>query len=302
MQRAYLFLIATTLLWSGNFVVGRATHTSIGPLTLSTGRWLLVVILLSPWIYTALFKKKLTAQQWLRMSIMAVIGVSCYNTLIYIGLLYTPAPNGVLYNSTIPFFIIAINWFIFKKSIKAGEFTGILLSLIGVSVLISQGNLQAITGLEFSQGDVWILTAAMLWGFYTCLLPHWRPEHLSGIEFLSVLSLIGCLPILMARLLNPFDEAALEFTPQTIIAINYVAIAASILAWLFYNEAVKLIGPEKAGQSIHLMPVFVAILAYGFLNETLHQYHFIGAGFILLGLIVANKLSLFKPDTIRHIS
>ena len=276
-------------------MVGRATHASIGPLTLSSGRWMLVVILLSPWLFKAVFKKGLNAEQWLKMTVMAVVGVSLYNTLIYIGLQYTAAPNGVLYNSTIPFFIIAINAVIFKQSISKGELIGILFSLIGVCIVISQGRVVTLLDFGVSKGDLWIITAAMLWGLYTALLPHWRPRHLSGIEFLSVLSVIGLIPILLARLINPFDETLFVWTIQNGTAVVYVAIAASILAWLFYNEGVKLIGPEKAGQCIHLMPVFVAILAFVFLDETLHLYHLMGAGFILFGLLVANKLSLFKP-------
>ena len=294
MQRAYLYLIAAPLLWSGNFVIGRATHASIGPLTLASGRWLVVLILLSPWVFKALRRKHLTALQWSKLCLLAFVGVSLYNTLIYIGLQYTAAPNGVIFNSTIPFYIIAINWVVFRQSLNLRELCGIVLSIIGVFILISKGELNTLLNLDFSKGDLWIITAALCWGLYTALLPRWRPKAFSALEFLSLLSLLGVIPIILVRIVNPFDEAAFQWTTQNIIAVIYTAIAASILAWFCFNEAVKLISSEIAGQSIHLMPVFVAIGAFIFLNETLFTYHLIGAAFIFLGLIIANKLVLFR--------
>ena len=294
MQRAYLYLTAAPLLWSGNFVIGRATHSSIGPLTLSTGRWLVVLMLLSPWVYKVITQKRLTPHQWVRLSLLAFIGVSLYNTLIYIGLQYTAAPNGVIFNSTIPFYIIAINWIVFGQSFNLREFGGIVLSVIGVFILISKGDLSVLLNLEFSKGDLWIITAALCWGLYTALLPHWRPKSLSALEFLSLLSLIGVIPIMLARIVNPFDEAAFAWTPENMIAVTYTAIAASILAWFCFNEAVKLSSSEIAGQSIHLMPLFVSLLAFVFLDEKLFVYHLAGAAFIFAGLIIANKLSVFN--------
>ena len=295
MQRAYLYLLLTNLFWSGNFIIGRATHTSNGPLTLSTGRWLLVAILLSPWLIKVITAKKLDRGEWISLSFMAVIAVGIYNTFIYIGLQYTAAPNGVLYNSTIPFYIILLNWLLFNQKLGLREFIGIVLSALGVVFLVSKGRAETLLNLEFSQGDIWIIIATICWGLYTALLPRWRPQQLSGLEFLSVLAAIGVIPLTFARAINPFTEPAFDWASQTIIAVIYVAVAASILAWFCFNEGVKLIGSEKAGQSIHLMPVFVSIMAYFFLDEKLYSYHLIGAGLILAGLLVANKLSLFNP-------
>ncbi len=298
MQRAYLYLLLTNLFWSGNFIVGRATHASIGPLTLSTGRWLLVALLLSPWLLKVIVGKKLNADEWLKLGFMAIIAVGIYNTFIYIGLQYTAAPNGVLYNSTIPFYIILLNWLIFSQKLGMRELIGIVLSAIGVIFLVSKGQASTLFNLEFSRGDIWIIIATMLWGLYTVLLPHWRPQQLSGLEFLSVLAMIGGILLIFARLINPFEEQAFDWATQNVVAVIYVAVAASILAWYCFNEGVKLIGPEKAGQSIHLMPVFVSIMAYFFLHEKLYSYHLIGAGLILAGLLVANKLSLFRPNSV----
>ena len=299
MQRAYLYLLLTNLFWSGNFIVGRATHASIGPLTLSSGRWLLVAALLSPFAFKVVSEKKLNPSEWLKLSFMAFIAVGIYNTFIYIGLQYTAAPNGVLYNSTIPFYIILINWLIFKQKLGTRELIGILLSATGVILLVSKGQVTSLFNLKFSQGDLWIITATSMWGLYTALLPHWRPKQLSGLEFLSILAAIGIIPLLLARTINPFDENAFSWTGQNVIAVIYVGVAASMLAWFCFNEGVKLIGPEKAGQSIHLMPLFVSIMAYFFLDEKLHSYHFIGAGLILAGLLTANKLALFKTEKLK---
>lgn len=292
--RAYLLLTFTALLWSGNFIVARAAHDDIGPLTLSAARWVLVCLMLLPWTIYQLRRHPLSKAQLWRVFIMALLGVTGYNTFVYIGLQYTSAPNGVLFNSTIPFWVLFAQWAILKRPLSGKDVVGLVLSLIGVAILVSQGQLSQLTDLTFSPGDIWIVMAAIGWGFYTALLPHWKPPQLDILSFLGVLSLMGVGFILVARWVDPFQEPALTYSISMWSAMTYVSICATILAWFCYIQGVHLIGAEIGGQSIHLMPVFVAILAYFFLGETLQVYHYVGAGFIVAGLIASNRLTIFQ--------
>lgn len=293
-RRALLLLIITALLWSGNFVVARATNAAIGPLTLSLSRWFIVTILLLPWVIIRLRQKPLHASQYLRVFIMAVLGVSCYNTFVYIGLQYTSASNGVLFNSTIPFWVLIVQWICFKRPFAWQDMFGLLLSLFGVIILVSHGQWARLMSLEFSHGDIWIIIAAICWGGYTALLPHWRPSQLDVMSYLGLLALMGVGFIFIARVINPFEEPMIQFTTENIASVLYVSIFATIIAWMCFMQGVQIIGAQIGGQSIHLMPVFVAILAFTFLGESLEWYHYLGAGFIFLGLMASNRLTIIK--------
>ena len=288
-MRAAIFLVLTSLLWSGNFVISRATNADIGPLTLSTARWCVVALLLLPWTIHRLRLAKLTLLQYLKISLMAVLAVSCYNTFVYIGLQYTTAPNGVLFNSTIPFWVLLVGAIFLNKKLSRNDIIGMLLSLLGVIILVTHGHWKNILALEFSKGDLWIITAACCWGIYTAMLPLWRPPQLDVLSYLGILACIGVIFIAMLRWFNPYQEASLVWSLQNILVILYVSIFASIVAWVMFIQGVKAVGPEIGGQTIHLMPVFVAVLAYIFLDEKLYSYHYIGAAFIFLGLICTNR-------------
>jgi drug/metabolite transporter (DMT)-like permease len=287
-MRAALFLVLTSLLWSGNFVISRATNADIGPLTLSTARWCVVAALLLPWTIYKLKLAKLTLLQYLKIALMAILAVSCYNTFVYIGLQYTTAPNGVLFNSTIPFWVLLVGATFLGKKLSKNDIIGMLLSLLGVVILVTHGHWKNILALDFSKGDLWIIAAASCWGTYTAMLPRWRPAELDVLSYLGILASIGVLFIAILRWFNPYQEPALVWSMQNILVILYVSIFASIVAWVMFIQGVKAVGPEIGGQTIHLMPVFVAVLAYIFLDEKLYRYHYIGATFILLGLICTN--------------
>jgi len=171
---------------------------------------------------------------------------------------------------------------------------GVFISLLGVISIISRLDLNIILNLSINQGDLWMLIAALDWASYSILLKYLRPKELPQLLFLGVLIILGILFLAPVFLLNPFNEEAIVWTPINLKAIFYIALFPSIIATLSWNFGMSKIGAAKGGQFIHLMPFVGAVLAIVFLDESLKLFHFVGGGFIALGLwlSLSNKKSI----------
>ena len=298
-MNAFAFLFLTVLFWSGNFVVARAFGSELGAIHLSFYRWLVVCILLAPFLPKAINKilqsKNHSIFVWLKIGLMSLLSVTIFNTFIYIGLTSTLTTNALLINSMIPFFIIALNFIIFHQRISPKETLGVIISLFGVSYLALSGDFSNLATLNLNVGDIWILLAAFCWGLYSALVAKWKPWELSALEFLTVSSFIGLICLLPLYIMNPFNEVA-TYNTSTLLSVLYVAIFSSLLANIFYIKGIELIGSDKSGQFIHLMPFLGTVLAYVFLDESVVSYQFIGGALIFSGLIISNKITLTKSN------
>ncbi len=280
-------LAAAALFWSGNFVVGRAFAGDIPPLTLSYLRWQTALLILLPFTLRPLLRQwpLIVAHKW-KMLLLGVLGVAGFNSLAYLGLQQTTATNALLINSFIPILIILLSRIYPGLPVRWNQLLGILVSTIGVAILIAQGRLERLLALEINRGDLWVLAAVLVWAIYSIGLK-FRPPELKPASFLACSVLIGVLALAPLFWLNPFDEPAFEPTAANLVAVGYVALFASIGAYAFWNQGVKLVGAGTAGQFIHLMPVFGTLMAVAFLGERLHGYHLAGAAAIALGIYLS---------------
>ncbi len=286
-NQAYLMLAGSALFWSGNFVIGRAFAGDIAPLTLSYLRWQTALLILLPFTLRPLLQQwpLILAHKW-KMLLLGVLGVAGFNTLAYLGLHETTATNALLINSFIPILIILLSRIYPGLPIRWNQLLGILVSTAGVAILIAQGQLQRLLALEINRGDLWVLAAALVWAIYSIGLK-FRPAELKPASFLAFTVLVGTLTLAPVFWLNPFDEPAFEPTPANLVAVGYVALFASVGAYLFWNQGVKVVGAGAAGQFIHLMPVFGTLMAVVFLGERLHAYHLAGAAAIAAGIYLS---------------
>ena len=291
----YFIMLLPPIFWAGNFVVGRAVADTTGPLGLAFSRWSLALLFIFPFIAKPLWQHRKTIKiHLLPLSILGILGVSGFNTFVYIALQDTTATNAILLNSFIPIFILIFSGLFLKESISKKQYLGVLISFLGVILIISRLDISFIQNLTVNKGDLWMLLAALVWASYSILLKYLRPKELPQLVFLGVLIMIGILFLAPVVLLNPFNEEAISWTPLNLKAIFYIALFPSILATLSWNYGMSKIGAAKGGQFIHLMPIVGGILAIVFLDESLRLFHLIGGGFIALGL----WLSLSKPKQI----
>jgi drug/metabolite transporter (DMT)-like permease len=284
---AYLLLMLTTLFWSGNFVLARAVHLQVPPIGLSFWRWSLAGLILLPFVWRNMAAKwSLVRCHLLLVIALALLGVSSFNTLVYLGLQTTTASNGVLLQSIIPLVIILLSRLILGLLVTAGQGLGILASLLGVLIIITRGDLQVLLQLAVTRGDLLVLAAVIAWGFYSTLLKK-LPTALRGLPLLGYTIAIGVVGIAPFYAWEIAQGTRMTLSAVTLTSVGYVAIFPSLLAYLFWNRAIEQLGPNRSGQFIHLMPVFGSLLSVSFLGERLHLYHLVGILFVAAGIYIA---------------
>jgi len=280
----YLLLTLTALFWAGNFVLGRALKSSIPPISLAFCRWLLALIIILPFSIKHLRTEWPELQKKRRLlAVYGVLGVSCFNTFVYIGLHSTTATNALLLNAIIPIFIVLLSRMFAATPVTYRQALGIIISLAGVISIICRADPLVLLTLQINRGDIWILLAVICWALYTFLLRK-RPENIHPLSFLTAIIAIGMIPLSLAYVwqLNQGER----FIPDiaNIASILYVGLFPSVLAFIFWNQAVREVGPDKAGLFLYLMPVFGAILSAVFLGESIHIFHLIGFVLIFAGI------------------
>ena len=282
----YLLLTLAVLFWSGNFVVGRAVRADIPPIALAFWRWtcasLLVVFLAWPHLKPDL---PMVKRHWPILTLLSILGVASFNTLVYTGLKWTIALNAFLMQAMMPVLIVALSFLLFREKISGRQNLGVVLSLGGAMVIIVQGDINTLLSLSLNQGDILIFMAVVCYAGYSVLLRRRPPMH--PLSFLSVTFMFGALLLLPFYLWETFTLRPINFNRSTLLAVGYVAVFPSIVSYFCFNRGVELVGANRAGLFMYLMPVFGSLMAIGFLGESLHWYH--GAGILLIasGILLA---------------
>ncbi|MCI0752496.1 DMT family transporter [Teichococcus vastitatis] len=292
MQRLWgmpvLLLVAASLFWAGNFVIGRAVHGIVPPFFLAFWRWMLALLLLLPFAWPHLRRDAPALfRQWPLMLLLGLLGIAVFSTFVYLGLRSTTAVNGALLQSVIPLAILACSFLVFGEAPRPRQLLGLALSLAGVVCIASHGSLEDLLGLRLRAGDLWIMGAVLAYAIYSaCLRLRPRVHPLSFLFCAVAASLLALLPAWLweaaARPLPPLGAA-------TLLSVGYLAVFPSLLSYLFFNRGVELIGANRAGQFIHLLPVFGSLMAVVFLGEALELFHLAGLALIGGGILLAMR-------------
>ena len=284
--RAYALLGLVMLLWAGNSIVGRAVRNDVGPFTLSFVRWAGASLVLLPFALGAMRRDwAVLRQNWLIVLVLGLTGVAAFNAIMYTGLHYTTATNGLLLQAAIPPAVLFADRFLF--GVRAGwlQLLGILASMLGVAVIVFQGQPSHVLGFRFGLGDGLVLISCADWAIYTVLLRK-RPT-VSPLSFLLATFLVGVIAIAPLALWEALAGPPVRWGPDLGVAFLYVAVLPSLVSYLIYNHATQLVGPARAGQAITLLPLFGSLLSAALLGEPLHSYHFAGMALILIGIVVS---------------
>ncbi|MDK2776299.1 MAG: DMT family transporter [Pseudomonadota bacterium] len=284
-----LLLLLPPLFWAGNFIVGRAVRDEIPPVTLSVSRWVVASLVLLPFAWRAMRRDRALYWQhrWLILGI-SLAGITVFNTLIYLGLQSTPATNGIILNSFIPLLIVLFGALFFGYRIRALQVLGMLVSFAGVLSIVMRGDWQVLTSLSFAHGDLIILGAMACWALYTIGLKE-VPSEINRLGLLSVQMAVGLVFLLPFWGWELASGAAPVWNTHSLLSLAYVGIVPSVLAYLLYNACVVRLGPARAGLSVHLTPLFGAVLSVLLLGETIHLYHLAGALLIFTGILLASR-------------
>lgn len=284
-----LLITLPPLFWAGNFIVGRATRGNIPPFSLSLWRWTLAMAIILPFALKYL-KKDLNFYKeniWLvtRLSLTGVVGFTC---LAYIGLRETTAANALLLNSCVPVLIAFFGAAFYRQRLQIFQSAGLLLSCVGVVVIISNGNMETLLSLTFSRGDLIIFCAMISFAFYT-LWSRRVPAEINRIGLMAAQVAVALLFLIPLWLIELSKGVVTNWSEGSLIALLYLGVFPSVVGYILFTMAVTRFGAAQAALSIHLIPVFGAILAVTFLGESLHIYHAIGMTAILAGIQLGIK-------------
>ncbi|AWU94613.1 DMT family transporter [Azospirillum ramasamyi] len=287
-DQAWLLMMLPPLFWAGNAVLGRAVAGEVPPIGLAFWRWCLGVLIVLPFAWPHLRHDiTLILARWKSVLLLGTLGIGTYNTLQYIALNTTTALNCVMLQSSMPVMIVLMSLVLFRDRIGAMQGLGIVVSLLGAMTLISHGDPATLLGLELNAGDVWMLAAVVIYAAYTTLLR--RRPAIHGLSFVVVTFAIGAVELLPFYVWESLSGNPVQANGFTLLAIGYTVLFPSIAAYLCFNRAVELLGPNTAGLAIHLVPVFGSLLAILFLGEQPHLYHGIGIALIAAGIVLATR-------------
>ena len=286
----WLVLLATLLLWSGNWIVARAVRDEIAPGVATVGRQAIVLAILLPFVFLSLKNKLplLTRRDWWILAALGLAGGGVHLGLQWLGLHYTTATSGMLYLSMSPIFILLL-------AIPLGErvgplqWLGVAISFAGVAIIASHGELSRLAALSLNKGDLMAVASMALWALYTILL-RLRRDPLEVPELLVMVCALGFLWMIPWLAL---EHAYVRLTTNGVMAVLYSAIASLLLAYWGWSYAVTRLGAARAGPSMHLMPAFGIVLSAIFLAEYPSWYHFAGIALILAGV----GLSTFRASS-----
>ena len=290
-----MLLALTSLFWAGNMVIGRAVADAMSPIALAYWRWIIVVGVLAPFCWREVVARRaVLLRSWRILLLLSVMSTGLYSALTYWSLHYTTATNTTLLNSTIPIWVTVASWILLKHLPPARALLGFLISLAGVLFIVAHGHPGTLFTLAPNVGDLIILLALFLWGFYAVLL-RYRPAELSPLGYVFVTAVIGTVIATPVFLLDHALSATPDLSWQALAAIGYFALFSSLAATLCYNNAIDRVGPVHASLFIHLVPLFGSLLAIAFLGERPGWQHLIGMALILSGILQARRAAVAAP-------
>jgi drug/metabolite transporter (DMT)-like permease len=281
----WLVLIATLLLWSGNWIVARAVRGDITPAVATVGRLIVVLAMLAPFTLRGLVHKlpQLRRRDWLIVAGLGLCGGGPHLALQWLGVHYTSAASAILYLSTTPIFILLITTALGER-IRERQWIGVAISFTGVFLIATHGHPAQ---LSFNRGDLMALASMVMWAGYTVLLRA-RRDPLQVVELLTLICAFGALYMMPWLALEAASGARLALTRTGMLAVLYSAIGSLLIAYAGWSYVVTRLGAARAGVTLHLMPALGVLLSVIFLSEYPLWFHFAGIALILGGVALSS--------------
>ena len=289
-KTAYLFLVLTTLFWSGNFIVGKAASLfDIPPFTLNFYRWSFAWLILAPFTLKEIFEKKKYILKNIKLIlVLGITSITIFNSIVYYSLNFTQVISGVLMISTIPVMIIAFCWLLKIERTNIYQILGVIFSLFGVVVIITKANLNILLNLNFNKGDLWMVVAMFSWAMYSALLRK-QKFKLSQLSLLQIIISAGLIFLLPAYLIELSLGYKVQIHLPFILTLSYVVLFPGLASFIFWIKGISIIGSNRSGIFLHLMPIFSTILAIIIFKEKFMVYHLIGAILIITGIVLSSR-------------
>ena len=288
--KAYIMLVCATLFWAGNFMVGKfAFLTNIPPMSLVFYRWSLVWLILLPFTFKEIIKSKdIILKNLPLLLFLALTSVGLFNSFTYLSLVYTQVINASLFNTAIPAIIILL-CFLFKiEKTNKYQILGLIISVLGILSIITKLNLEIILSLNFNKGDLIMIGGVITWGLYSSFLKR-KTFTLPLLTLVHVLCSFGLIFIFPQFIYEFSQGQKIDLNIDLFYILIFLALFPSIGSYYCWAGAVSIIGANRAGIFLSLIPLFSTIMAIFFYKEQFQFFHLIGAILIILGLFLSNK-------------
>ena len=255
---------------------------------LASLRWLGAVLLLF------IFATKILVRDWsgLRthlgaLFLMGSMGVGAFSALFYVAAYTTSALNIGIIQGSVPVFVLIGALVIYRTAISGLQIVGVALTIIGVLVITSAGDLTRLASFTITRGDYLMVLACLLYAGYVLAL-----RRFTAVSSLSLFAVVGLSAFIMSIPLSMFEFATgnLQWpTTQGWVIVVLVTILPSFLAQILFIQGVAAIGPGRAGMFVNLVPVFASILAVSILSEPFNGYHGIALALVVGGIWLSER-------------
>jgi drug/metabolite transporter (DMT)-like permease len=289
------YLLLATALWAGNAIAGRVLVGSISPVTLSAVRWGLAALLLLPLGWRVFMPGSALWQNKKRFLLLGLFGVGSYNVLLYLALQTSTAINVTLIGASMPIWMLFIGAVFYQVKPSVLQMIGAIVSLLGVGIVLTRGDLATLLSMEMVIGDLLIMLATILWAFYSWMLS--RPGSSSErqwpwAEFLMAQVTVG---LVWTGFFDGFEIAAghafIDLNWWTASLILFVAIGPSLIAYRCWGLGVNGAGPTVAAFFANFIPLFTALLSAAMLGEPPQLFHVLAFALIVAGIWVSSSQS-----------
>tara|TARA_B100000003_G_scaffold158278_1_gene143770 strand:+ start:999 stop:1868 length:870 start_codon:yes stop_codon:yes gene_type:complete len=283
-------LVCATLFWAGNFIVGKfAFLTNIPPLSLVFYRWLLVWVILLPFTYKEIIKyKDIILNNLPLLFFLGFTSVGLFNSFTYLSLIHTQVINATLFNTAIPAVIILLCFLFNVEKTNKFQILGLVISVLGILSIITKLDIEILLSLNFNKGDIIMIGGVITWGIYSTLLKK-KKFTLPLLTLVHVICTFGLISVLPQFLYEFYQGKLIKIDIDLFYILIFLALFPSIGSYYCWAGAVSIIGANRAGIFLSLIPLFSTIMAIIFFNEQFNFYHFLGATLIVLGLFLSNK-------------
>ena len=287
---AYIFLILAALFWSGNFIVGKAaSFFEIPPFSLNFYRWTFAWLILAPFTLKEIIQKREHILENIKLIlVLGITSITIFNSIVYYSLNFTQVISGVLMISTIPVMIIFFSWIFKIEKTNIYQILGVIFSLLGVAIIVTKADMDILMNLNFNKGDLWMVVAMFSWAIYSALLRK-KKLDLSQTSLLEVIISAGLILLLPAYLIEKALGYELNVNLPFILTLSYVVLFPGLASFICWIKGISIIGPNRAGIFLHLMPIFSTVLAILIFKEQFMNYHLFGAVFIISGIFLSSR-------------
>ena len=287
---AYIFLLLTVTFWAGNFVVGKfASIYEVPPFSLNFYRWFFAWLILAPFTIPEIIKKKeYIISNYKLFIVLGVTSITIFNSIVYYSLNFTQVISGVLMISTIPVMIMFFSSILKIEKTNIFQVIGVILSFLGVIIIITKANFEILKNLNFNKGDITMVFAMLSWALYSTLLKKQKYEisQLSLLQVVMSFGLIFLIPIYFIEYQLGFR---ITLEKPFFLILSYVVLLPGLASFILWIKGISIIGANRSGVFLHLMPIMSAIMAMIIFNEKFMFYHMLGACFIITGILLSNK-------------